>query len=243
MAGFRAHYEELLADVYSWMYGGWESNLSRYRELFAAQNVLPRGSRRALDLGAGCGFQSVPLAERGFAVTAIDLDRKLLAELEARASGLDVTALLGDLTDFARLCATPVELVVCMVDTLLHLESKAAVERLFADVHSALEPGGRFFATFRDLSVEARELDRFVPVRSDETTIFTCFLEFEPETVKVHDLVYRRDGERWMLRKSFYRKLRLSESWAVAALRAAGFAGVSAGRERGLVLLEGRRGP
>ena len=37
--------------------------------------------RRAVDLGAGCGFQAIPLARLGFAVTAIDLDRKLLAEL------------------------------------------------------------------------------------------------------------------------------------------------------------------
>ena len=53
---------------------------------------------------------------------------------------------------------------------------------------AALERGGRFVITYRDLSREALELDRFIPVRSDDTTILTCFLEYEPETVKVHDL-------------------------------------------------------
>jgi hypothetical protein len=241
MAAVEAHYDELLADVYCWMYGGWEANLARYRELFASHKVLPSGSRRALDLGAGCGFQSVPLAELGFTVTAIDLDRKLLAELEERAGGLDVTAVRGDLTDFARLAETPVELVVCMVDTLLHLESKAAVERLFEGIHAALAPAGRFFATFRDLSREVHDLDRFVPVRSDDDTLFTCFLEYEPEAVKVHDLLYRRAGEGWEFKKSYYRKLRLSEAWVVEALRSAGFGEVTSGRDRGLVLVQARR--
>jgi predicted methyltransferase len=76
-----------------------------------------------------------------------------------------------------------------MVDTLLHLPSEAVVEQLFRDVFAALEPGGTLIATFRDFSVAAEDLDRFISVRNDERMIFTCFLEFEPGTVKVHDLV------------------------------------------------------
>ena len=51
--------------------------------------------------------------------------------------------------------------------------------------------------TFRDLSSELTELDRLIPVRSDENTIFTCFLEYELETVKVHDIVYNRNQGKW----------------------------------------------
>lgn len=241
MTAVQTHYDELLAEVYSWMYGGWETNLARYRELFALYGVVPARSGKAIDLGAGCGFQSLPLAELGFKVTAIDTDRKLLAELEERSGGLDIAAVHGDLLNFATLAEAPVELVVCMVDTLLHLESKSAVERLFEGVHAALEPGGRFFASFRDLSTEARDLERFIPVRSDDDTIFTCFLEYEPETVKVHDLLYRRGAAGWQFKKSFYRKLRLSEAWVLDALRATGFGDVSSGRDRGLVLVQARR--
>jgi hypothetical protein len=104
-----------------------------------------------------------------------------------------------------------------------------------------LETGGTFIATFRDFSTAASELDRFIPVRSDERTILTCFLEFEPEHVKVHDLVYRRQGERWELGKSFYRKLRLSAQWVAATLRAAGFPTVEIGSDRGLVVVTATR--
>ena len=124
-----------------------------------------------------------------------------------------------------------------MVDTLLHLGSEDVVESLFLDVFASLEPGGMFIGTFRDFTVAAEDLDRFIPVRNDDRTIFTCFLEFEPTTVKVHDLVYRRVDDRWEFAKSFYRKLRLSTAWTVSTLRAVGFAKVETALDRGLVVV------
>lgn len=237
MPSVTEHYDNVLADVYSWMYGGWDAALARNEEFAARHALRPRASGRAIDLGAGCGFQSIPLARRGFAVTAIDLDAKLLAELREHAGTLPIEIVRDDLLEFRRVCEDGVELVVCMVDTLLHLSSRDDVQRLLKDAHAALAPGGRFVATFRDLGAEARELDRFIPVRSDADTIFTCFLEYEPDTVKVHDLVYRRDGNAWRFAKSFYRKLRLSQAWAESAARGAGFAAVEAANERGVVTL------
>ena len=237
MATVEEHYDRLLADVYSWMYGGWDAALARYTEFFESRGIAPRKSARAVDLGAGCGFQAIPLARLGFSVTAIDRDRKLLAELQAHAGGEDVETVCADLVEFRRHAQHPAELVVCMVDTLLHLPSQEVVARLFDDVFAALEPDGTFIATFRDFSVAAEELDRFISVRSDRQTIVTCFLEFEPDTVKVHDLVYRCvDGE-WKFAKSYYRKLRLSTAWVVSTLRAAGFPKVDTGLDRGLVVV------
>lgn len=121
-----------------------------------------------------------------------------------------------------------VELVVCMTDTLLHLDSVDDVQRLFIDVFAALEVGGMLIVTFRDLTGDLKGLDRFVPVRSDADIIFTCFLEYEPHTVRVHDLVYRRKEGMWEFSKSFYRKLRLSPEWVTDRLVATGFADVPA---------------
>jgi SAM-dependent methyltransferase len=223
------------------MYGGWDASLARYTEFFAARGVTPHANRRAIDLGCGCGFQAIPLARLGFAVTAIDLDRKLLAELESHSRGEDIEIVCGDLMDFRRHAPASAELVVCMVDTLLHLRSQDEVKRLAADVYAALEPGGTFIATFRDFSVETKELDRFIPVRSDDDTIFTCFLEFEPESVKVHDLVHRRVDGRWTFAKSFYRKLRLPTAWVVSTLRGIGFSDVDTELDRGLIVVTAQK--
>ena len=238
MANVEQHYDQVLADVYSWMYGGFDAALARYTEFFARRGILPARSGRAVDLGAGCGFQSIPLARLGFAVTAIDLDRKLLEELRGHAGDAEIDIVRDDLLALRPpRRGAPLELVVCMVDTLVHLPSKAAVVELFVKVHGALETGGKLVITYRDLSREASELDRFIPVRSDETTILTCFLEYEPETVKVHDLVYRKIDGQWTFLKSFYRKLRLPQSWVEAELARAGFSIAEASVERGFVTL------
>lgn len=223
MRSAKQHYDEVLSDVYSWLAGGFAAGVERNRAFFERHGIRPRSSARAFDLGAGCGFQSIPLAQLGFAVTAIDTDRKLLDELAANLGVETVGIVQDDLLEFDRHADTPLELIVCMTDTLLHLESRQDVRRLVAKAFAALEAGGRFIVTFRDLCQELAELDRFLPVRSDDTTIFTCFLEYEPETVKVHDLVHRREHDGWQFRKSYYRKLRLSSEWVRGELAAAGF--------------------
>jgi len=223
MATASEHYESLLADHYSWMCGGFDARVSTNLVFFSNQGTAPRGSGIAVDLGAGPGFQSIPLAQLGFKVLAVDLSRKLLDELESKRRGSPITAIHDDLLNFPAHCESPVELCVCMGDTLPHLETFNQVQLLFEKVFRALETGGRFILTFRDLTFELRGLDRFIPVRSDAETIFTCFLEYETEHVKVHDLVYTKNGETWELHKSCYWKLRISADRAVGLLKEAGF--------------------
>jgi hypothetical protein len=122
-----------------------------------------------------------------------------------------------------------------MTDTILHLGSQDLVSSLFRKVFSSLEKNGKFIITFRDLSAELLELERFIPVKSDEQTIFTCFLEYEPNTVKVHDLVYQKDNNVWKLNKNFYRKLRLSQQLVNQQLVDIGFINVESNLEGGLV--------
>jgi hypothetical protein len=53
--------------------------------------------------------------------------------------------------------------------------------------------------------------------------------------VKVHDLVYRKREAGWVLHKSFYRKLRLSQQWVVEQLVEVGYTTVQAGAADGFV--------
>lgn len=237
MASSKEHYERVLSPVYAWMYGGFPAALDRNAAFFRRYGLSPTKSKSAVDLGAGCGFQSIPLAQLGYQVTAIDLDAKLLRELLANSDGLAIDTIEDDLLQFGKHLSHSVELVVCMTDTLLHLESCEDVRQLITSVYVALEGGGRFIVTFRDLTHEVKELDRFIPVRSDADTVFTCFLEYEPETVKVHDLVYRRISNNWEFTKSYYRKLRLSKEWVSAELASAGFADVESDTDKGVVTL------
>jgi SAM-dependent methyltransferase len=223
MATVAEHYENLLADYYTWMFSDFEAKVAANSAFFAAQHVVPAGSGIAVDLGAGPGFQSIPLAKAGFQVLAVDLSRKLLCELQGKSAGLSITAIHDDMLKFSHHCEGPIELCVCMGDTLPHLEMFDLVRLLLERVYRSLEAGGRFVLAFRDLTGELTGLDRFIPVRSDADTVFTCFLEYEPDYVKVHDLVYRRNQGEWKLHKSWYRKLRIPMDWVVEQLEKAGF--------------------
>lgn len=236
------HYETLLAEHYTWMTGGRAANEARSAALFAAHGITPRLGGVAVDLGAGSGYQALPLARAGFRVYAVDFNARLLAETRAAAVDLPVLPVHGDLVEFTQQVREPVEVFVCMGDTLPHLERMADVEALFAAMAEAALPGGRVVLTFRDLSAERAGVERFIPVRSDAERIFTCFLEYEPGHVVVHDLVHlRRADGTWDFRASAYRKLRLSEGVVVAMLESAGFAMEFRESANGLVTLIARR--
>jgi SAM-dependent methyltransferase len=206
------HYETLLAEHYTWMFGvPFSAIVQEQREALAGLGVRPGEHGIAIDLGSGPGFQSIALAELGFdRVIAVDTSQSLLNELNGHKGDLPIETVLADLRDFDRL-ATPgsADAIVCMGDTLTHLETKADVSNLLEKARDNLPLGGLLVLTFRDLSTELTGLDRFLPIRADADRTMVCMLEYEPETVVVNDLVHVREAKGWTLRKSSYRKLRL----------------------------------
>ena len=241
MPSVTEHYENVLAGHYSWLFGGMESKVEENRKFFAAHGIKPLRNNIAVDLGCGSGFQSIPLAQLGFRVLAIDLSPTLLSELTAHKGDLQIETIQDDLLQFLRHLQGPVELCVCMGDTLTHLDSRETITKLFQQVSEKLEHGGTFILTFRDLSAELTGLDRFLPLRSEPTRIFTCYLEYEPEYVKVHDLVYEYVDNQWHLNKSFYRKCRVPFAWAKETLLRTGFELQLATLEKGLITIIARK--
>jgi SAM-dependent methyltransferase len=206
------HYETLLAEHYTWMFGvPFRTKVEEQREALAGLGVAPGEHGTAIDLGSGPGFQSIALAELGFdRVIAIDMSQSLLNELNARKGDLPIETVLADLRAFDRLTSPgSAEAIVCMGDTLTHLETKADVSNVLEKAPDNLQLGGLLVLAFRDLSTELTGLDRFLPIRADADRIMVCMLEYEPEAVVVNDLVHVREAKGWTLRKSSYRKLRL----------------------------------
>jgi predicted TPR repeat methyltransferase len=72
----------------------------------------------------------------------------------------------ADLLAFRTHTPKPVDVIVCMGDTLTHLPNQSSVESLFGDVAASLSPGGLFAATFRDyVSAPLQGDARFILVR------------------------------------------------------------------------------
>jgi SAM-dependent methyltransferase len=240
MQSVQDHYAKHLSAVYSWMSGGVEAALLRGSAELDALHVHSKGSGQAVDLGAGFGMHSIPLARRGYTVLAVDSSCELLREMATHAAMLPIQTVHGDLLKFREHVKTKPELILCMGDTLAHLASVQAIESLIADVAVALGDSGVFVLTFRDYSAALTAERRFIPVRSDADRILTCFLEYEDAHVTVHDLLNEREGAHWGLRVSSYRKLRLVPEWVCGALTARGFVVTREPGQSGMVRLVAR---
>lgn len=220
----KEHYDQQLGAIYSWMIGNSESALQRNRDFFRQLDIENMAHGLAIDLGAGSGIQSIPLAELGFSVVAVDFHPGLLAELRENAGNLSVQTIEDDILNFAKHIDGRAQVVVCMGDTLTHLSSLDAVQTLFSEVSNALAQGGVLILTFRDyVSMELQGSQRFIPVRSDDSKILTCFLEYHEDTVEVHDVLYLKEVGQWTLRVSSYPKLRLDKNWISGELCVNGF--------------------
>ena len=249
MTSSREHYDQHLGPVYSWMVGDPAAAMERNRQELCALGIgygsrsasgsgsgSGSGSRSgsgfksgsaglAVDLGAGPGLHALPLARFGFRVVAIDDCEVLLTELRERAGrgtgALPIDCVAADLLSFPDHSDGPIDVLLCMGDTLTHLPCVAYVETLLERVAPSLAPGGIFVATLRDYTTRTLEgPQRFIPVRSDENRILTCFLEYGADKVMVHDVLHERQAQGWLTRVSSYPKLRLDPAWVAAQLAA-----------------------
>jgi SAM-dependent methyltransferase len=232
MTSVAEHYEQHLAPIYVWMAGGIDRALAHGSSDLA--DLIGSGGK-AVDLGAGFGMHTIPLARAGYEVLALDTSSHLLAELRRHSSGLKVQVELGDMLQFAEHASIEADLILCMGDTLTHLQSMAEVDLLLRRVVASLGPAGRFVATFRDYSHLPHGDSRFVPVRSDSDRILTCFLEEEGEHVVVHDLLHQRVDDRWVMEVSSYRKSKIPPQAVQEALIALGLKSSVGPGPRGMV--------
>ena len=239
----QAHYENHLAHFYSWMFGDFAAKAEENKAFFVKHEITPQTTGVAVDLGAGSGFQSIPLAQLGFEVMAIDFSQVLMDELQKHAAErqVKVHTVTDDLLSFPQyLKATP-ELIVCMGDTLTHLPSWETVQDLIAKAYQHLEAGGHFILSYRDLSDELQNTERFIPVKSDAHMILTCFLEYEPDYVKVFDILHEKQAGQWQQKISFYRKLKIPLEKLTDSLKKTGFQVKTVETDRGMHYLIARK--
>lgn len=240
MATIRDHYASHLAPIYLWMAGGFDNAMALGESDLSALGIEARTGMAVLDLGAGFGMHTIPLARAGCAITALDSSAILLNELRAHADGLPIRVIEGDLLNAASYVTEAPQLVLCMGDTVTHLQTEQEVEDLFTQVARIMAPGGLFVVTFRDYTSAACGDSRFIAVRSDANRIHTCFLEAQTSHMVVHDIVHERSDAAWRMKVSSYRKLRLSPQWASAALRRVGLEPAVAAGPRGMVQITAR---
>ncbi len=218
------HYDAFLAGKYAWINQGQHGQVRKNREFFVTRDIVPHGNAAAIDLGAGCGFQSVPLAQLGFSVTAVDFSKPLLEELRTLAGSLPIVTVLSDIRNFSSWAGRHPALIVCMGDTITHLPSLADAGDMVRRCFSELGTGGRLILGFRDYSQEPEGAVIVIPVQRDADRIFLCRLEYHADTLTVQDILYSRERGPWVRTDGKYRKIRVGPDALARMLAGAGFA-------------------
>ena len=206
----KEHYDKHLANFYSWMVGDFDQKRADFQDFLENNRVYPSETNVAIDLGAGHGIQSIALKKIGFDVTAIDFNDQLLDELKSNPDGVSIKTVNTDIRNIKEYSGLKPELIVCCGDTITHLENKADIEKLIEDCANILSEHGKLILSYRNYSTELNDQQRFIPVKSDQDRILTCILNYEPEKVKVTDLLYEKTENGWIQKVSSYRKVRIT---------------------------------
>ena len=237
----KEHYANHLAHFYSWMVGDFNAKRHEQEDFFNKNEIKPKHSSIAIDLGAGNGLQSIALAALGFEVTAVDFNNQLLDELSINKRDLRIKTVCDDLINFLVTFDGDADLIVCMGDTITHLESLGHVQQLLSKISEHLTTGGKLVISFREMITELKGTERFIPVRSDETRILTCYLEYLPDHVMVHDILHEWQSDKWIQKVSCYPKLRLSETYMTEAFERNNIKVLSTQRVSGMLYFVGQK--
>jgi SAM-dependent methyltransferase len=140
-AGSREHYAD--AALYDYEYRRRRADVTFYRQLAAM-----RSAHRVLELGAGSGRVTIPLARDGRHVVALDRSPTMLDRLRNRVARLPaavagrITPVAGDLRTFSVDGRFP--LIIAAFNVLEHLYTRGEVTACLQRIAAHLAPGGAF---------------------------------------------------------------------------------------------------
>ena len=157
-------------DGLAWCYERWwcdRFHQPLQRVLDALFYPCVRPPARVLDLCCGTGHLSRVLHARGYRVVGIDRSIDMLRAARNAVPGLPVVC-----ADASRFGALGFDAVVCTFDSVNHLTSLSAVERLLVCVRRALCPGGRFLFDINTPQAFASEWGKSSALVTDDAALF-----------------------------------------------------------------------
>lgn len=195
MRGTSDHYED--AALYDYEYADRVDDVRWYRRLARDR----AGEHAVLELAAGTGRISGPLARDGHTVVALDRMPSMLDALRHRSEGKGWTERIQPLEGDMRELPLPdasVGLVIAPFNGLMHLYTWQDLLACFREVHRVLVPGGTFGfdVMLPDLEwltwdpKERHAVTRFVHPVTGERLVYSTNHDYDPQTQVCHIRIY-----------------------------------------------------
>ena len=219
----KEHYDNHLADFYSWMIGDFEKGKNFFKDFCIKNKIEPIKTENAIDLGAGNGIQSIALGELGFKVMSVDFNEKLLSELKLKIGALPIRLIEDDIRNIKTFTDSSVDLLICCGDTISHLGTFEQLDNLIQDCYDLLNTSGNLILSFRDYSIALSDTQRFIPVKSDDNRILTCVIDYKDDKITVTDLLHEKNNGIWSQKISSYDKLRIRTDSIINMAKTIGF--------------------
>ena len=142
-----------IAEYYDLIYPDWEASMRRHGS--AISKMLgdpPVSAFRILDVSAGIGTQSLPLASIGYEVVARDLSSKAILRLEreAEARGLSIDAGHADMREVGNSVTGPFAAIIAFDNSIPHLLTDADIVESFRSLSQLLASDGVILISVRD---------------------------------------------------------------------------------------------
>jgi len=128
---------------------------------------------RIVDFGAGTGRISIPLANKGYPVVAVDPCREMLDEIPENRN---IEKYVGRMQDF--ITEHPFDMALCVFTVISYILDEESIHKSFDAVHLSLKVGGLFLldipsrGLFKNFYVKNREMDRRVTITLEEGDLY-----------------------------------------------------------------------
>lgn len=110
---------------------------------FLSQRFVAHG--KILDIATGTGNYALALAKDGYAVTAIDLDEKMIQALENKKGNqkLQLTANVMNMLNLSLLEQNSYDGAFCIGNSLVHLQTIDAIKKALEEIYALLKSTGQ----------------------------------------------------------------------------------------------------
>lgn len=211
-----SHYDELTSHH---RYDEW------FDQLMPALEKAGLSGDQLLDLGCGTGKSSLPLVNRGWKATAVDLSPGMLQELKRKA-GDKVNTVCADIADLPKL--GEFDLVLCLGEAMNYCAANGGFSGALQGVRRNLAPGGLALFDLNTLrSYDTFFAQREVKPANSHTTTWTGQVTEPAEAGGLASATMEVTAPDGSSAISTHRQRHVTEEGAVSALAEAGVEAVA----------------